>query len=61
MTDAEQIERFLAERGATKCPPKAAAVLGESTPGWRRKAEYKAEKIGGKAFKKHQRALRRRK
>lgn len=55
----DEIKKFFANRGATKCPPRAAAVLGESTPGWRRHAERKAER-GGKAGKRQQRALRER-
>jgi hypothetical protein len=43
MTDEDEIKKFIAERGVTVCPPRAAAVLGETTPGWRRNAEKRAE------------------
>jgi hypothetical protein len=43
MTDDEAIKAYLAKHGATICPPRAAAVLGETTPGWRRNAERRAE------------------
>ena len=41
--DEMEIRKFIAERGVTKCPPAAAAVLGESTPGWRRSVERHGE------------------
>jgi hypothetical protein len=33
MTDDEAIKAYLAKHGATVYPPRAAAVLGETTPG----------------------------
>lgn len=42
--DEAEIRKFIAERGVTKCPPSAAAVLGESTPGWRRSVERQVER-----------------
>jgi hypothetical protein len=57
--DEDEIRQWLEQKGATKCPPRAAAILGESTPGWRRNAERKAEHAeGGRAHKRQQRALR---
>jgi hypothetical protein len=35
--DDDEIARFIAQRGVTKCPTRAAAVLGETSPGWRRR------------------------
>jgi hypothetical protein len=58
-SEEDEIAKYLAQKGATKLPSKPAAVLGESTPGWRRNAERKAER-GGKAGKRQQRALRER-
>jgi hypothetical protein len=55
--DQHAIARFLAERGATNCPPQAAAIMGEWRPGLWREAERKAERRGGKALRKQQRAL----
>ena len=43
MTDDDAVKAYLAKHGATICPPRAAAVLGETTPGWRRNAERRAE------------------
>jgi len=43
MSDDDEIKKFLTERGATICPPRPAAVLGETTPGWRRKVERRTE------------------
>ena len=60
-TDDDEIAKYLAQKGATKLPPKAAAVLGESTPGWRRNAERKAERSqSDRAGKRQQRVLRER-
>jgi len=50
--DESEITKFIAERGVTKCPPAAAAVLGESTPGWRRSVERQAERRKGKSAKR---------
>ena len=47
--DEAEIQKFIAERGVTKCPPAAAAVLGESTPGWRRSVERQVERRKGKS------------
>jgi hypothetical protein len=44
MTDEDEIKKFIAERGVTVCPPQPAAILGETTPGWRRNAERRTEK-----------------
>ena len=59
--DEMEIRKFIAERGVTKCPPAAAAILGESTPGWRRSVERQVErrkgKIATKAGKRLQTAL----
>src|ERR1044071_1735116 len=49
-----EISKFIAERRVTKCPPAAAAVLGESSPGWRRNAERQAERRKGKSASKVQ-------
>lgn len=57
MTDDDLKAEFLARNGATKCPDRAAAVLGESVPGWRRKEELRTEKTG-KRTGKLQRRLR---
>jgi hypothetical protein len=43
MTAAAAIKASLAKHGATICLPRSAAVLGETTPGWRRNAERRAE------------------
>jgi hypothetical protein len=50
--DEAEIRKFIAERGVTKCPPAAAAVLGESTPGWRRSVERRTERRKGESAKK---------
>jgi hypothetical protein len=42
-SDEDEIRKWLEKKGATKCPPRAAAVLGEASPGWRRERERKAE------------------
>jgi hypothetical protein len=55
--EEEEIRKFIAERGVTKCPPAAAAVLGESTPGWRRSVERQVERRKGKTAKKAGRRL----
>ena len=44
---------FLARKGATMCPPSAAATVGEINPGWRRGAERKAELVAHKGSLKH--------
>jgi hypothetical protein len=52
MADEEdEIRKFIAERGVTKCPPAPAAILGESTPGWRRSVERQVERRKGKSAK----------
>jgi hypothetical protein len=43
VTDDEAIKAYLAKHGVTICPPRAAAELGETTPGWRRNAERRVE------------------
>jgi hypothetical protein len=59
--DDDEIARFLAQKGATKLPPKPARELGETSPGWRRSAERKAERAqSDKAKQRQQRALRER-
>ena len=55
--DEAEIRKFITERGVTKCPPAAAAVLGESTPGWRRNAERRAEHMKGKKGQKAEKRL----
>ena len=55
-SDEAEIRKFLADRGVTKCPPAAAGVLGESTPGWRRNAERQAERRKGKSASKTHRS-----
>ena len=57
-SDEDEIAKYLAQKGATKLPPKPAAVLGESTPGWRRNAERRAEHQSDKGRTRHQKALR---
>ena len=53
MADEEsEIRKFIAERGVTKCPPAPGAVLGESTPGWRRSVERQIERRKGKSAKR---------
>jgi hypothetical protein len=60
-SDDDEIAKYLAQKGATKCPPRAARELGETSPGWRRNVERKAEHAqGGKTHKRQQRALRER-
>jgi hypothetical protein len=57
--DDDEIAKYLAQKGATKCPPKAARELGETSPGWRRERERKAERAQSeKAQKRQQKALR---
>ena len=57
--DDDEIARFLAQKGATKLPPRAARELGESSPGWRRNAERKAERAHSeKAKERQQKSLR---
>ena len=55
--DEMEIRKFIAERGVTKCPPAPAAVLGESTPGWRRSVERQVERRKGKSANKAGRRL----
>ena len=55
--DEMEIRKFIAERGVTKCPPAAAAVLGESAPGWRRSVERRVERRKGKGATKAGRRL----
>jgi hypothetical protein len=38
-SEEDEIKKFLAEKGPTKLPPRAARELGETPPGWRRNAE----------------------
>ena len=52
--DDDEIAKFLAQKGATKLPPKAARELGETSPGWRRNAERKAERAQSDRAKKRQ-------
>jgi hypothetical protein len=60
-SDEEEIAKWLAQKGATKCPPKAARELGETSPGWRREIERKAERSQSeRASRRQQRALRQR-
>jgi hypothetical protein len=57
--DEDEIKKFLAQKGATKLPPRAARELGESSPGWRRSAERKAERAhNDKAKERQQKVLR---
>lgn len=44
--DHDEIERHLAEHGVTQLPAAAAMCLGETTPGWRRDAERRADFTG---------------
>jgi hypothetical protein len=61
MSDEEEIAKWLAQKGATVCPPKAARELGETSPGWRREAERKAERSQGERLRRRQqKALRER-
>ena len=55
--DEAEIQKFIAERGVTKCPPSPAAVLGESSPGWRRSVERQAERRKGKSASRAQKRL----
>ena len=60
-SDEDEIAKYLAQKGATKLPPKAAHELGEASPGWRRNAERKSERAqSDRAKKRQQRALRER-
>jgi hypothetical protein len=57
--EEDEIAKYLAQKGATKLPPRAARELGESSPGWRRNAERKAERAQSeKAKKRQQKVLR---
>jgi hypothetical protein len=57
--DDDEIAKYLAQKGATKCPPRAARELGESSPGWRRNAERKAERAQSERLRnRQQKALR---
>jgi len=57
-SDEDEIAKWLQQKGATKLPPRAARELGESSPGWRRNAERKAERAQSeKAKNRQQRAL----
>jgi hypothetical protein len=40
--ETDAIEAFVAAQKATKVPPAPARILGESSPGWRRKVEIKS-------------------
>lgn len=53
-SDDELIAAFIAKRGVVKLPDQAAAEMGESSPGWRRKVEYRAEKTTSKKAKRRQ-------
>ncbi|HEV2546933.1 MAG TPA: hypothetical protein VGU20_06325 [Stellaceae bacterium] len=60
-SDEDEIAKYLAQKGATKLPPQPARELGETSPGWRRNAERKAERAqSDRAKKRQQRALRER-
>jgi hypothetical protein len=59
--DDDEIAKYLARQGATKCPPKAARELGEVSSGWRRERERRAERAQSeRAQKRQQKALRER-
>lgn len=44
MNDDDQVAEFLRTKGATILPPREAAAMGETTPGWRRNAERREER-----------------
>jgi hypothetical protein len=57
-SDDDEIAKYLARKGATKLPPRAARELGETSPSWRRNAERKAERSqSDRLRKRQQRAL----
>lgn len=59
--DAKAIAEYLATHGVKKLKAMPARELGESTPGWRREAERKAEGISNnKRYARHQQRLKRR-
>ena len=53
----DEIQEFLRAHGVTRCPPRVAATLGQTTAGWRRKMEVRAEQRGSKAQQRHQKLL----
>jgi hypothetical protein len=57
MTDEDLIAKYLAKHGASKCPTRPAATLGESSPGWRRNVEREAERRDTKAKRLQQRRM----
>jgi hypothetical protein len=59
--DDDEIAKWLKQKGATQCPPRAAHELGETSPGWRRNVERKAERAQSENVRKRQqKALRER-
>lgn len=61
--EAAQIAAYLHENHILILPPAAAHILGETSPGWRREAEAKANKPGksrAKSAAKYQKRLARR-
>lgn len=60
-SDEAEIAKWLAHKGATKCPPKAARELGETVARLAPQVERKAERSQSeRASKRQQRALRQR-
>ena len=53
-SDDDEIAKYLAQKGATKLPPRAARELGETSPGWRRNAERRAERAQSEKLRKRQ-------
>jgi hypothetical protein len=51
--DEDEIAKWLQKKGTTKCPPRAARELGETSPGWRR-AERRAERAQSDRLRKRQ-------
>ena len=58
-SDDDEIAKSLREKGATRCPPKAARELGETSRGWRREAEADRSQ-SERAQKRQQKRLRER-
>jgi hypothetical protein len=59
--DDDEIAKWLKQKGATQCPPRAAHELGETSPGWRRNVERKSERAQSENVRKRQqKALRER-
>ena len=50
--DDDEIAKWLKQKGATQCPPRAAHELGETSPGWRRNVERKAERAQSENVRK---------